>query len=721
MKQILVAVFVFFILSSCLIADDLERFQALKARGETNPIILSGQGHYRVVTSKWGYWPEVLFGEQTDDVWVYFNINQQRVEVTQTITKMDTPHPQENWPIGVRDKVIAVRDGNTYQLYSANNKCLITGEFGSESSQVAQSYLSSYNYLNFLSIYSFKKRSDTKTDGVSRVDLGTTILSNETINGKDCMVGVNTIQCTRDPKKGLYLEKETVWLAQDSGLPTKFLVERVGPGWPNNSVAVRSEIIAYQRDKQGTWYPTAKEVTINSCSYGDTMVKERIIEKFTVLEEFRVNIEIPPEKFSATIVVPKGTTVRAQPVHAAEPEVFIKHPRPGVRISASTFYVCAEGLDLCCVYSEQTSSDKTDAACRMFSNDNGLTWGPAEPLVTNGKTGGGVLRRGLHPGFADTGTGTLLTMINQAVLPTDSPLEGMKHWTLRYALSRDGGRTFFHEEPVVHAGHEFSPEHPLPGVWTGRNAAMIGDISCRPIRLSTGEILQPVQITPVGPDGEYNNPGGGYTYHDSAVLIGKWNTRGTLDWRMSALVKGDPKRSTRGVLEPTIAELPDGRILMVLRGSNDARPELPGRRWYSVSRDHGRTWSRPEAWRYAEGPSFFSPSSCSQLLRHANGRIYWIGNISETNPKGNSPRYPLVIGEVDRRTLLLKRSSLLVIAGRATGDTDRLALSNFLAREDRETGEIVIHCSPVGRLSNPGTPPGAFDWTADALVYRVRP
>jgi hypothetical protein len=51
-----------------------------------------------------------------------------------------------------------------------------------------------------------------------------------------------------------------------------------------------------------------------------------------------------------------------------------------------------------------------------------------------------------------------------------------------------------------------------------------------------------------------------------------------------------------------------------------------------------------------------------------------------------------------------------------------LQISNFFAREDRETHDIVVHCSPFN-----GTP--AVDangnrlpvnWTADAWLYRIR-
>ena len=50
--------------------------------------------------------------------------------------------------------------------------------------------------------------------------------------------------------------------------------------------------------------------------------------------------------------------------------------------------------------------------------------------------------------------------------------------------------------------------HPLPGVTIGTNCVMIGDWGQLPLTRSDGAILMPVQITPIGPDGKYYNPGG---------------------------------------------------------------------------------------------------------------------------------------------------------------------------------------------------------------------
>ena len=167
--------------------------------------------------------------------------------------------------------------------------------------------------------------------------------------------------------------------------------------------------------------------------------------------------------------------------------------------------------------------------------------------------------------------------------------------------------------------------------------------------------------------------------------------------------------------EPTFAVLADGRVMAVLRGSNGGKPALPGLRWVAYSSDAGRTWTSPQPWTYTEGGDFYSPSACSQLVQHSSGRLFWIGNIAPTNPSGNRPRYPLVIGEVDRASGLLRRDTVRAIDDRGPDDTEQLMLSNFCAREDRSTREVVVHLT---RLFARSVAP-ALDWTADAWVYRV--
>jgi hypothetical protein len=402
--------------------------------------------------------------------------------------------------------------------------------------------------------------------------------------------------------------------------------------------------------------------------------------------------------------------------YAVRRETFLRMPAPGTSIGAFSYYARPSGLELISRHTYMTRSDTSDRAFRRFSSDNGRTWSEADETFTVEQRAGGTFRRGVTSGIVDPTTGALIEFRIEGLFEKDQPLERLRGWTITYALSRDGGRTWATEEPVIHRGAEFSAEHPLPGVWRGKNCAYIGDRASAPLALNDGTLLLPIQIVPLGADGKLFNPGGGYTYTAAAVLRGTWRADKSLDWEMSSVVQGDPARSTRGMIEPTIAELADKRLVMVMRGSNDRKPQLLAGKWVSFSRDAGRTWSVPQLWTYADGTVFHSPSACSQLVPHSSGRVFWLGNITPQNPEGNRPRYPMVIGEVDRRSGLLRRDTVTVIDDRRPEDGELLSLSNFFAREDRETHELVLHLSRQGAKSTARK----ADFSADAFLYRIK-
>ena len=395
--------------------------------------------------------------------------------------------------------------------------------------------------------------------------------------------------------------------------------------------------------------------------------------------------------------------------------VFITCPAPGVGVAASSYYTSVDGLDLMSIERRMTRSDICDVAFIRHSADNGRTWTEPEEFATEFAHPDGTGRRYPRGGYVDPKTGRYVCVWTEGVLPTDDPLEGMRQWTLHHYVSEDGGRTQIAGGQIIHEGPEYNETHHLPGVTVGSNCVMMGDLGQRPLTRSDGAILVPVQSSPVGPDGQYYNPGAGYTYTDCLLLMGRWRADGALVWTASERLVGDPARTTRGLIEPTIAELADGAILMVMRGSNDARPQLPGHKWAARSQDGGRTWTAAQPWTYTDGEAFFSPSACSQLIPHSDGRLFWMGNICAANPVGNSPRYPIVLCEVDPETGLVVRDSVTAIDDRRPGESERLTLSNFYVREDRPTGELLLHLSRYcAHCTGPKT-----DWTADALLYRI--
>ena len=397
-------------------------------------------------------------------------------------------------------------------------------------------------------------------------------------------------------------------------------------------------------------------------------------------------------------------------------DVFVPSPSPGAGVFGSSYYTRPRGGDLVSIHTLITRSDTADVAFIRRSADNGRTWSEAKPWPTQFAHPAGTGRRHPRGGYVDPGTGRYVTIWTEGVLPTDHPLEGMRQWTLHYTVSEDGGDTSVVNEQIIHEGPGYDAVHHLPGVTTGHNGVMLGDLGQRPLTRSDGVVLIPAQSSPVGADGDYVNPGRGLTYTDCLLLMGRWRPDKRLAWTVSERIVGDPNRTTRGLIEPTIAELADGRILMVMRGSNDARPEWPGYRWHAISGDQGHTWSQPEPWTYTDGTAFFSPSSCSQLVPHSNGRLFWVGNVCRENPRGNGPRYPLVLGEVDQENGGLIRDRVHVIDDRRPGESERLTLSNFYVRENRETGHLLLHMT---RFFARGYDQGKPDWTADSLLYRI--
>ncbi len=291
----------------------------------------------------------------------------------------------------------------------------------------------------------------------------------------------------------------------------------------------------------------------------------------------------------------------------------------------------------------------------------------------------------------DDRRGVAVAMLTRGVGDTATGYVDYKMW---YRVTTDGGETWSELRPLVAEGDEFSPMHPNPYVWIGRNGFCYASIPPL-LRMSNGEILMPFYFAPVDEEGNYYNPLNAYTFGYVAVAIGRWNEAGDdLIWTVSDAITISERQSARGFSECAVIELSEpGHILMVMRGSNRPDPwgDMPPVKWRTLSTDYGRTWSEPEPFTYSDGAPFMSPSSCSAFIRSAvTGKVYWVGNISRIIPDGNSPRYPLVIAELDEETLGLRRETVTIVDDRGPNDPPELQLSNFKLIEDPATGHILI-------------------------------
>ncbi len=267
-----------------------------------------------------------------------------------------------------------------------------------------------------------------------------------------------------------------------------------------------------------------------------------------------------------------------------------------------------------------------------------------------------------------------------------SPL--YKNW---YRISNDHGRTFSDFRMIVTRGNPTNA--PIKGVEIGRNGYTTPMTSVI-FKSRKGEIMVPIHLHPWDEQKkEIYNPADAYLFGDSGVLIGKWTPDyRDVEWDFGDWLRIDHRLSTRGLFEPSVAELPDGRFAMVLRGSNLRQPHLPGYTWLSFSNDQCRSWSQPVPFAYTTGENFYTPAACSTLFRSGKtSHLYWIGNIVKENSNGNNPRNPLVIGRVDEQNFGLIKDSVVIIDHRHEGaETENVELSNYKIMEHAEKDEIVI-------------------------------
>ena len=391
--------------------------------------------------------------------------------------------------------------------------------------------------------------------------------------------------------------------------------------------------------------------------------------------------------------------------------VSYQQPNPNYAVYESVSYARSDGVDMIRTRYDELKDDIYDNYRIGLSADNGQTWTDAHEWSAGQKVSGGTLRRLFLQNFiVGPASDRLLIMGMEGVLGSDSSLDGMTQYYPIYKISEDGGSNWSVDEQAIQQGEEFNRAHPLRDVCVGKNAVMPANA---PIATADGRILVPCNVTKLGADGHYFRPEGAFTFTVGAVMIGAW--RGNrLVWDFSEWVELPPQKSLRGAIEPTLAEMPGGRILMVLRANDGTVEKTGGRKWFSMSEDGGMTWSPPARWTYSDGSSFYSPSSISILFKHSDGNTYWFGNVCDEPPRGNLPRYPLVVGRVNTASLLLEQESLLVVDTKKEDDTDSLQLSNFAIYEDRITNELVLHMTRWD-----GRPSGGEPTDASVHVYRI--
>ncbi len=280
-------------------------------------------------------------------------------------------------------------------------------------------------------------------------------------------------------------------------------------------------------------------------------------------------------------------------------------------------------------------------------------------------------------------------------------------------LRRPDEDTYFtHQYVKYEDGVDFDPKNPRNPEFLYKNRGYLNT----PIVLKNGDIAVPVgisikkgcELAGLDPDKVY--PGGSDIQLAVMIACGKYNEeKECYDLTFSNPVILSDRQSSRGIAEPVIAELNSGRIVLIMRASNviydswnvRTEPNTPSFKWYAFSDDGGKTFSEAMPWHFDNQEVIYSPASISEFIRSSkNGKLYWIGNITDCNVSGNFPRFPLNIVEIDEQSGLAKRESLTTIDTRREGEPSMVQLSNFYLIEDRETLDFELSLIKYGQFDN---------------------
>ena len=260
--------------------------------------------------------------------------------------------------------------------------------------------------------------------------------------------------------------------------------------------------------------------------------------------------------------------------------------------------------------------------------------------------------------------------------------------------SADKGRTFGSPQLLKYEeGDDLDPKNILNPKYLENNNAYPGQSI---FRHSNGSLIIPVTNSRIPAD-----------VKDEPVSKAHWPTSGTIGshcfvgrwdkkqekyhWKAGKRVWLPRTIAFNGLLEADVAELNDGRVLMVWRITKTKNGDA--HKWFSLSKDGGMTFSQPKILGYNDGSKCFSTSTFHRLFRsRKTKKLYWIGNVTPTNPTNpGHPRYPLVIVEIDEATLTLKKETVTEIDTRQKGEGEKMQLSNFWLIENQKTLELEIY------------------------------
>lgn len=380
-------------------------------------------------------------------------------------------------------------------------------------------------------------------------------------------------------------------------------------------------------------------------------------------------------------------------------EVFRKHDNGRPVVNGFVSYISNDAPVIMLRTGYEDYSDAYDDFSDSISYDNGRTWTDPELRLKGYDIEGGKVRYAEPAAFFDLDTGKLVVLVYRNFYPNDT-------------LNIDGicevAFDSYDPEAKRWAGLQFLDLSP------GRSLAVSFPF---PIKTSKGRLLFPAMRPLIDGNGNTIHYLGCWaTADEPLMIIGDYQTDGNIKWQLGQPVPVDLEKTSRGLNENTIAELEDGRLAMICRGDNSMFPDRPGYKWLSFSEDDGLTWSEALPLPCDKGDPIESSATGSALFRSIKtGKLYWMGNlcIHGQRPRGNYPRTPLVIAEVQEIPFALKRDTITVIDQRAPHEPEEVQMSNFRFYQDRENGDLVVFLTRYAEHS-------AKDWKrADYYRYRV--
>ena len=366
-----------------------------------------------------------------------------------------------------------------------------------------------------------------------------------------------------------------------------------------------------------------------------------------------------------------------EPIVTVEKSLYLPHPPPPPwALSLATMEYVGSKLELLETRSKMSIGDVLYDVQQRVSTDNGRTWSDFRPAPNTEVQYNGVkVAEHSMARFYDDQAGVLVGTFTRI-------LEG---FTTYAQISRDYGATWSAPQTLrFEEGDEFDPQNPAaPGHHSANKSYGGNNI----IRLASGKLLTSLGWVK-NPDSDPGDP----KYSSSLCFAGTWHPAAKdYQWTPGKIVTIPPDKSAK-LVEAEVAELQDGRVLVVWRGVNTST--TPGRKWYSISTDGGMTLSPVAELKYDDGSSFYSPESFHRMIRsRRTGKLYWIGNITAEPPDHSSPRYPLVIAEVDETTEIpsLLKSTVSVIDTRQPDQQEAIQFTNFSLLEDRETEHLQLY------------------------------